>query len=168
MTPEHKILSKGALAALVALLRDGCNLRQRDGEHAAEAIEHLQAEVARLSTPTDDAEVAGLVDGLTLHTKDPDCIKPSPIMCSAADALTRLSHALAAETAKREAMEEALTPFALIADLVDEETEGVSDTDEFGLFFLNGEDNEPVWLAERFSVQKFQEVRATLAKHGSK
>lgn len=57
----------------------------------------------------------------------------------------------------------ALEPFAMIADLIDEETEGVSTTDEFGLFFLNGESDEPVWFAERFSVQKFKEARAALA-----
>lgn len=65
-------------------------------------IEHLQAEVARLSTPPDDAEVAALALLLRKYDAFTDTV------FEAADALTRLSHALAAETAKREAMEKAL------------------------------------------------------------
>ena len=38
------------LAGLVARLRDGCNLQQRDGERAADAIEALAAESARLAS----------------------------------------------------------------------------------------------------------------------
>ncbi len=78
--------------------------------------ESAEAEVARLSTPPDDAEVAALVaelgeplviiEGYSADYVDTDDVRER--MGKAADALTRLSHALATETAKREAMETAL------------------------------------------------------------
>lgn len=78
------------------------------------------AEVARLSTPPDDAEVAGLVaelgeplviiEGYSTDYVDTDDVRER--MGKAADALTRLSHANAAETVKREAMEHALHALA--------------------------------------------------------
>lgn len=42
-------LSKEALDALVARMRDGCNLQQRDGERAADAIVVLRTEVEVLT-----------------------------------------------------------------------------------------------------------------------
>ena len=109
MTPEQ-------LAALVALLRDGCNLQQRDGEHAAAAIEHLQAEVARLSTPPDDAEVAALVKRLSGTPLYGGHGEASDAPDEAADALTRLSHAHAAERKLADAMESAINGMVEILD----------------------------------------------------
>lgn len=74
------------------------------------------AEVARLSTPPDDAEMAELVaelgeplviiEGYSADYVDTDDVRER--MGKAADALTRLSHAHVAEKDKREGMEHAL------------------------------------------------------------
>ena len=115
------------------------------------------AEVARLSTPPDDAEVADLVaelgeplviiEGYSTDYVDTDDVRER--MGKAADALTRLSHALASETAKREAMEQALTEI----DALDPEhlIDSCAHTAMRGLVLRMGE-----------------VARATLAKHGSK
>lgn len=153
MTPEQ-------LAALVADLRYGCNLQQRDGERAADAIEHLQAEVARLSTPPDDAEMAVLEGWLrNPWSKAAPGTERGPIpewmyalMHQAADALTRLSHALAAERAKREAMEEALRYYAnQFCEGFCDDMPSLEYTDENCEMDCGG-----------------CKARATLAKHGSK
>lgn len=123
--------------------KDYCVLMER---HDA-----LTVEVARLSTPPDDAEVAALVEMFRL-LGDTESFAPHQHYV-AADALTRLSHTLAAETAKREAMEVATKPF-----LGDETMER-----------LLWEGIQPTELVT-IRVQKriYDRLRATLAKHGSK
>ena len=98
-----------ATAAFIAAARDlvPALLAERDA---------ALAEVARLSTPPDDAEVAELVaelgeplviiEGYSADYVDTDDVRER--MGKAADALTRLSHAHAAEKDKRDGMEHAL------------------------------------------------------------
>ena len=105
----------------------------------------LQAEVARLSTPPDDAEVAELVRDLLLWDGDGETVD------NAARQLTRLSHALAAETAKREAMEAVLRDHSLIGTLLLSMQSPVLPPD----------------LRDRLDTVR-AEARATIAKHGSK
>ena len=128
------------------------------------------AEVARLSTSPDDAEVAALVaelgeplviiEGYSADYVDTDDVRER--MGKAADALTRLSHALAAETAKREAMEVALR--TVETDLAEAE-----DKFHIASFYISDEQTKTCvmdrvkWMAKAGS-----RVSATLAKHGSK
>ena len=175
MTPEQ-------LAALVADHKRiskhhaGTQMGSRSA-NTADAIEHLQAEVARLSTPPDDAEVAALVaelgeplviiEGYSADYVDTNDVRER--MGKAADHLTRLSHALAAEKAKREAMEEArdvdllfdaykglLVLFRVLdtAGL----TAGVEATIQLADAIVAAHPEFPARTA----------LRATLAKHGSK
>lgn len=60
---------------------------------------------------------------------------------------------LAAENAR---LREALEPFADIADLIDSETEGFSDTDEVELLFDK-------YLIQTFTIAQFRRARAALA-----
>lgn len=124
---------------------------------AALVAEHdaLTAEVARLSTPPDDVETAKLVaelgeplviiEGYSADYVDTDDVGER--MGKAADALTRLSHALAAETAKREAMEEALAKVAGFQG-------------RFKMPFPEAHEEYPAYVVVL--------ARETLAKHGSK
>lgn len=52
-------------------------------------------------------------------------------------------------------LREALEPFASIADLIESETEGFDDSDDFQLIFND-------YLMERFSVRQFKEARQAL------
>lgn len=115
------------------------------------------ADVARLSTPPDDAEVRALVKVYRSCAKSLEH-EPGFVLKelrrhheATADALTRLSHALAAETAKREAMEAALAGLIEHAHNCERElTEDLHHVDFCG-------ESLPLTAA-----------RATLAKHGSK
>lgn len=133
MTPEQ-------LAALVAdhkrIARHHAGT-QMGGRSAntADAIEHLQAEVARLSTPPDDAEVRNLLDLIQAWV-------PGHSRAEAYEAFARIRYALAAEKAKREAMEAALHTIS-------------------GHVVLNNENDEEL-------SDSALTARATLAKHGSK
>lgn len=63
---------------------------------------------------------------------------------------------LMGEAADRiEKLEAALRPFADIADLLDSETEGVSDTDEMNLYLYD-------YLAGRYEAGDFRTARAAL------
>lgn len=56
-------------------------------------------------------------------------------------------------------LEEALEPFANIADLVDCETEGFADSDELGLYYDK-------YLFEKFPLSTFYTARAALKDKG--
>ena len=73
----------------------------------------------------------------------------------AADTITALSE-------RNRALEEALAPFANIADLFDSEVEVHSDTDELSLFY----GDEANWLADRFTRAQFNAARAALTSGG--
>lgn len=73
----------------------------------------------------------------------------------AADTITALSE-------RNRALEEALAPFANIADLFDSEVEVHSDTDELSLFY----GDEANWLADRFTLAQFNAARAALTSGG--
>ena len=111
------------------------------------------AEVARLSTAPDDAEVAALVEAYRSCAKS---LEHQPGLVAkelrrhheaTADALTRLSHALADEKAKREAMEEALAKVAGFQG-------------RFKMPFPEAHEEYPAYVVVL--------ARETLAKHGSK
>jgi hypothetical protein len=124
------------------------------------------AEVARLSAPPDDAEVAALTDALGVKSAMIQLGEKiawgseTALMDQAADALTRLSHTLAAETAKREAMEVALR--TVETDLAEAE-----DKFHIASFYISDEQTKTCvmdrvkWMAKAGS-----RVRATLAQHG--
>lgn len=105
------------------------------------------AEVARLSTPPDDAEVLAIIKDVTFEAVNSEIDRV--LAGRICQKLARLSHALAAEKAKREAMEAALTEI----DALDPEhlIDSCAHTAMRGLVLRMGE-----------------VARATLAKHGSK
>ena len=78
------------------------------------------------------------------------CLDPeySAFMNETADRLQALS-------AEVERLREALEPFASIADLIESETEGFDDSDDFQLMFND-------YLMERFSVRQFKEAHQAL------
>ena len=76
------------------------------------------------------------------------CITDPALLVEAADRLQALS-------AEVERLREALEPFASIADLIESETEGFDDSDDFQLMFND-------YLMERFSVRQFKEARQAL------
>lgn len=118
-------------------------------EHEHKRAEAALAEVVRLSTPPDDAEADRMTRRLrerAYFTRDAGHFDDAELDERVADALTRLSHALAAETAKREAMEEALRFYA--------------DENRFGL------PSDGPWGAGSTDFGRM--ARETLAKHGSK
>ena len=150
-----------ATAAFIAAARDlvPALLAERDA---------LQAEVARLSTPPDDAETAALVEAYRSCAKS---LEHQPGLVAkelrrhheaTADALTRLSHALAAEKAKREAMEGELRSVEI--DLFEAE-----DKFHIASFYITDEQTRQcvmdrvMWMAKAG-----RRARATLAKYGSK
>lgn len=104
------------------------------------------AEVARLSTALAETEALEEQHSAVIERLQAE--------------ITRLSQAIAAETAKREAMGEALAPFAKAGELFD------------------GTKKDPTWTAVLYNPaagKEYQitechvrEARATLAKHGSK
>lgn len=74
----------------------------------------------------------------------------------AIDAADQVLDAIHAHYADRiEKLEAALRPFAGIADLLDAETEGVSDTDEMNLYLYD-------YLAGRYEAGDFRTARAAL------
>lgn len=110
MTPEQLAALVSERDALKAeLARAMAEIESLDAECDSRHERFLaaEAEVARLSTPPDDAEVAEMVMDL-MHTGEMSML----YRCEIANALMRLSHALASETAKREAMEAALRQYA--------------------------------------------------------
>lgn len=60
-----------------------------------------------------------------------------------------------ASNARIEKLEAALRPFADVADLLDAETEGISDTDELDLYLYD-------YLAMRYEAADFRTARAAL------
>ena len=60
--------------------------------------------------------------------------------------------------AENERLRAALRPFAAFADLIDLETTGFSECDEFDLIAEGG------WHAERFTLQEFRSARAALSQ----
>ena len=99
-----------------------------------------------------------IIEGYSADYVDTDDVRER--MGKAADALTRLSHALAAETAKREAMEVALR--TVETDLAEAE-----DKFHIASFYISDEQTKTCvmdrvkWMAKAGS-----RVRATLAQHG--
>lgn len=140
-----------------------------------DAVIALQAEVARLSTPPDDAEVADLAERLRdtaeMHREDADeAGEYGKIMAEelakealdAADYLTSLSHALAAERAKREAME---------AELRTVETDLAEAEDKFHIasfYIIDDQTRQCVMDRVMWMAKAGRRARATLATHGSK
>lgn len=61
-----------------------------------------------------------------------------------------------------ERLREALQPFVVIADIFDSEVEGHSDTDELSLFY----GDRANWMADRFTLAKFNAARAALNGEG--
>lgn len=76
------------------------------------------------------------------------------------DYVTYSSYAALSERCR--VLEDALHPFANIADLFDSEVEGHSDTDELSLFYGDGAN----WLADRFTLAQFNAARAALTSGG--
>ena len=134
------------------------------------ALAHLQSEVARLSTPPDDAETAELVDALATKSAMINMGEKiawgseTALMDKAADAITRLSRALASETAKREAdtdlLFDAYKGLLVLFRVLDKAglTAGADTTNALANAIVAKHPEFPARTA----------LRATLAKHGSK
>lgn len=130
------------------------------GVTAADLVASLQAEVAAKDARIAERErldreaathVEAVICTRTGFTGEPPYVGWKGIGLALTEALDERDR-LRAEIAAKDA---ALKPFAAVADLVDIETEGFADTDEFDLMFGD-------LLMERFKLSDFRAARAAL------